>query len=310
MADPIRLGMIDFDTSHAVEFTKRLNQLQTTPDQFVDGAKISFACPGSSRMAQSRIAEYTPAIKAMGVTLVDSPKDLLGKVDGMLIESLEGEMHLEKARPFLQAGIPCFIDKPFSGSVDTAKTILELSAKHNAPVFSSSSLRFVPELVQICRSNSPSGAAVGAFAHGPSPFHEPPKGEPQRNPGLYHYGIHPVEVLYTIMGKGCVEVVNLRTQGADMATGRWKDGRTATIRGIRQGVAPYGCTRFGMKGTESLTLSTKYIYRELLKQVVAFFRDRKSPVDPLETLEIIAFIEAANQSGDNHGRVQPLASLS
>ena len=77
----------------------------------------------------------------MGVTLVDSPKDLLGKVDGMLIESLEGEMHLEKARPFLQAGIPCFIDKPFSGSVDTAKTILELSAKHNAPVFSSSSHR-------------------------------------------------------------------------------------------------------------------------------------------------------------------------
>ncbi len=310
MADPIRLGMIDFDTSHAVEFTKRLNQLQTTPDQFVEGARIILACPGTSRIAQSRIAEYTPAIKALGVTLVDKPTDLLGKVDGMLIESLEGEMHLEKARPFLQAGIPCFIDKPFTGSVATAKSILELSTKHNAPVFSSSSLRFVPELVHICRPNTPAGPAVGAFTHGPSPFHEPPKGEPQRNPGLYHYGIHPVEVLYTIMGKGCIEVVNLRTLGSDMVTGRWKDGRTATIRGIRQGVAPYGCTRFGMKAAETLTLSTKVIYRELLKQVVRFFAERKSPVDPLETLEIVAFLEAANQSGDNHGRVQPLAASS
>ncbi len=310
MADPIRLGMIDFDTSHAVEFIKRFNQLQTTPDQFVEGARVVVACPGSSRIAQPRIAEYTPAIKSMGVTLVEDPGDLLGKVDGMLIESLEGEMHLEKARPFLRAGIPCFIDKPFSGSVDTAKAILELSTKHNAPVFSSSSLRFVPELVQMCNTKSPAGPAVGAFSHGPSPFHEPPKGEPQRNPGLYHYGIHPVEVLYTIMGKGCHEVVNLKTVGADMVTGRWKDGRTATIRGIRQGVAPYGCTRFGMKAAETLTLSTKFIYRELLKQVVRFFVERKSPVDPLETLEIMAFLEAANQSGDNHGRVQPLAASS
>ena len=132
----------------------------------------------------------------------------------------------------------------------------------------------------------------------PVPFTNPQKGNRKET----------VEVLYTIMGKGCIEVVNLRTLGSDMVTGRWKDGRTATIRGIRQGVAPYGCTRFGMKAAETLTLSTKVIYRELLKQVVRFFAERKSPVDPLETLEIMAFIEAANQSGDNHGRVQPLAT--
>ncbi len=308
MADFLRLGMVDFDTSHAVEFTKRLNQLKTDPSQFVEGAKIVLACPGQSRMAQPRIAEYTPILKSMGVPLVDKPEDLLGKVDGMLIESLEGEMHLERARLFLQAGIPCFIDKPFSGSTATARALLDLSKRHKTPIFSSSSLRFTPELVALNQPGS-AGAVMGAFSYGPAPFHEPAQGEPVRNPGLYHYGIHPVEVLYTLMGQGCAEVTCLRTPGADLVTGRWKDGRIGTVRGIRTGAASYGCTRFGQKTVQSLSLSTQFIYRELLKAIVSFFKERKSPVSPEETFEIMAFIESANRSGENHGRLETLATL-
>lgn len=309
MADSLRLGMVDFDTSHAVEFTKRLNQLQVDPSQFVEGAKIVLGCPGKSRMAQSRIAEYTPIIKEMGVPLVDQPSDLIGKVDGVLIESLEGEMHLDHAKLFLKERIPCFIDKPFSGSTATAKAIFELSDRYKTPVFSSSSLRFTPELVKLNRAGTPAGPVLGAFSYGPAPFHEPKSGEPTRNPGLYHYGIHPVEVLYTLMGPGCKDVTCLRTPGADLVTGHWKDGRIGTVRGIRTGAASYGCTRFGQKSVESLSLSTQFIYRELLKSIVAFFKDRKSPVTPAETFEVMAFIEAANHSGDNHGRTEPIASL-
>lgn len=309
MADFLRLGMVDCDTSHAVEFTKRFNQLKTDPSQFVEGAKIVLVCPGRSRMAQPRIAEYTPILKSMEVPLVEKPEDLIGKVDGVLIESLEGEMHLERARLFLEAKIPCFIDKPFAGSTATAKAILELSERHKTPIFSSSSLRFTPELVALNRANTPAGPVMGAFSYGPAPFHEPAQGEPVRNPGLYHYGIHPVEVLYTLMGPGCTEVTCTRTPGADLVTGRWGDGRIGTVRGIRAGSAAYGCTRFGQKSVQSMTLSTQFIYCELLKAIVSFFKERKSPVTPAETFEIMAFIEAANRSGENHGRMERLATL-
>lgn len=302
MAEPLRLGMVDIDTSHAVEFTKRLNQLNTDPSQFVEGARVVGFCPGKSRMAPNRIAEYTPILKGMGVPLFDRPEDLLGKVDGMLIESLEGELHLESAKPFLTAKIPCFIDKPFSGSLATAKALQSLSLETGTPVFSSSSLRFTPELVKLNRKDTPAGPVVGAFSYGPAPFHEPKQGEPTRNPGLYHYGIHPVEVLYTLMGPGCVTVTCHRTKGADLVTGQWKDGRIGTVRGIREGASGYGCSRFGQKAIESISLPTQFIYRELLKAIVAFFRDRKSPVSLSETVEIMAFIEAANRSADNHGR--------
>src|SRR5437762_900321 len=108
----IRLGIVDFDTSHVVEFTKRLHRIGVPEDQWVDGAE-----------------------------------DLIGRVDGVLIESQQGDAHLPRARPFLEAGLPLFIDKPFANSLHDAREIVRLAGRHGSPLFSSSSLRFTPELV-------------------------------------------------------------------------------------------------------------------------------------------------------------------
>src|SRR5262245_5424219 len=138
----IRLGMLDFDTSHAVEFTKRLNHKGIARDQWVRGATVVIGCPGESKMAPERIAGFKKEMVELGVPLVENSTAMIGQVDGMLIESLEGGVHLERAKPFLQAGLPCFIDKPFACSVADARKIAALSTKHKAPVFSSSSLRY------------------------------------------------------------------------------------------------------------------------------------------------------------------------
>src|SRR4051812_34876587 len=143
----IRLGILDFDTSHVVEFTKRLNHKGIARDQWVDGAAVVIACPGESKMAPERIPEYRKEMEKLGVPLVEKPAEMIGKVDGMMIESLEGGAHLERARPFLEAGLPCFIDKPFTCSSADAKKLVALAQKHRAAVFSASSLRYAPELV-------------------------------------------------------------------------------------------------------------------------------------------------------------------
>jgi predicted dehydrogenase len=293
----IKLGILDFDTSHVVAFTTRLNHKGVDKDQWVDGAEVVIGCPGKSEIMPERIKGYTEQMTKLGVKLVDKPEDMLGKVDGMLIESQEGGVHYERAKPFLEAGLPCYIDKPFTCSVADARKILELSEKKKAPVFSSSSLRYAPELVAFVADDK-HGKIEGALSYGPAPIHEP---DPRRNPGLYHYGIHAVEVLYTLMGGGCQRVTCTHEKDVDVATGQWRDGRVATVRGIRKGKADYGALAFTDKAVLPVPIGTKYIYRDLVKKIVEFFTNKKSPVEPAVMVEIAAFIEAANKSAINHG---------
>jgi hypothetical protein len=298
----IRLGIVDFDTSHVVEFTRRLNHKGAPKEQWVDGATVVAACPGESKIMPERIPGYRKQMEALGVPLVARPADLIGRVDGVLVESQEGGAHWERARPFLEAGLPCFVDKPFTCSTADAKKIVALAAKKKVGVFSSSSLRYAPELTAFLADRAP-GKLLGALAYGPAPLFEK---DPRLNPGLYHYGVHVAEVLYALMGPGCQRVTCAHEKDVDVVTGHWRDGCVATLRGARSGNPGYGFVAFTEKGVRPVVLGTRFIYRELLKKVVEFFAKKAAPVGPAVTVEIMAFIEAANKSGANHGAVEKL----
>jgi hypothetical protein len=298
----IRLGILDFDTSHVVAFTQRLNHKGVPKDQWVDGATVVVGCPGESKIMPERIPGYKKQMEALGVPLVARPADMIGRVDGMLIESQEGGAHWERARPFLDAGLPCFIDKPFTCSTADAKKIAALAAKKKVGVFSASSLRYATELTAFMAA-SPAPKIIGALAYGPAPLFEK---DARLNPGLYHYGIHVVEVLYTLMGPGCQSVTCAHQKDVDVVTGHWRGGRVATMRGTRSGSSGYGFVAFTQQGVRPITCNTRYIYRDLLKQIVTFFKTKKAPVDLNVTIEMMAFIEAANKSAANHGAVEKL----
>ncbi|QJX00135.1 Gfo/Idh/MocA family protein [Frigoriglobus tundricola] len=297
----IKLGILDFDTSHCVEFTRRLNHIGDDKDQFVEGAKVVIGCPGESKLSPERVKGYTEQMTKCGVPLVDKPADMIGKVDGVLIEAVDGTVHYERARPFLEAGIPCFIDKPFACSLEDAKKIAALAAKKKVAVFSSSSLRYAPDVAEYV-ADAKHGAIAGCVAYGPAALSP----VPERNGGLFHYGIHAVEILYTLMGPGCKRVTCTVEKDVDVATGVWADGRVASVRGTRKPSSGYGFTSFAEKGVKAVAVDTKLIYRELLKKVVELFKTGKPPLDIAETIEIIAFIEAANKSGANHGTVESI----
>ena len=289
----IRLGIVDFDTSHVVQFTKRLNHIDIAEEQWVEGAKIVMGYQGTSRITpQEKIDEYTAQVKAMGVELVDRPEEMIGKVDGILVESQEGAVHLERARPFLEAGMPCYIDKPFATSVADAKAIVALANKNNVPVFSSSSLRYALEIQKLQEEGV--GTIFGVDAYSPAGLHD-------RNPGLFHYGIHGVETLYALMGPGCESVTCTFTEGSEVTTGLWKDGRIGVMRGTRAGSHSYGFVAWTDKGVRQVSIDAGYIYRELLKRIVQMFQTGKSPLDNAETIEIVAFQVAALQSAQKGG---------
>ena len=292
----IRLGIVDFDTSHAVEFTKRLNHIDIAEDQWVNGAKVVAGVPGTSKIAPETIPKNTETLKKYGVTLYDDPAGLFGKVDAVLIEAVDGSVHLSRAMPFLEKGMPTYVDKPFTCSLADAKELIKTAEMKHIPLMSSSSLRYAPEVVAAVGGKGKTGEIIGVTTYGPAPTHA-------RNPGLFHYGIHPTEMLFTLMGPGCQKVSCMSTDGAEVVTGVWADGRVASLRGIRAGASEYGFTLFGSKGVITQGVSTQYIYRELLKQIVKLFETRQLPIDLRETLEIVAFIEAAKTSADAGGSV-------
>jgi len=291
----IHVGIVGFDTSHVVEFTKRINHINIEQEQWVEGARIVAGFPGTSKITDDEtLAKYTETLAGYGVEVVDTPEDLLGKIDAVMVEFQSGIVHLEYARPFLEAGVPTFVDKPFTCSVAEARQLAELAEANNVPLFSSSSLRYALEIQQLQAEKEQTGRVIGAMAYSPAKLHS-------QNPGLFHYGIHAVETLYALMGPGCERVWCVYEDDAEVVVGRWADERIGSIRGTR-----YGFTAWCEKEVRAHSINASYIYRELLKKVVGMFESGVAPLDIEETVEIVAFIEAAAKSAQNSGQVTPL----
>jgi len=287
----LRVGIIGLDTSHSVAFTQILNDPQAKED--VSRCRVVAAYPKGSPdivSSTSRVPGYTEEVKKHGVEIVDSIDALLTKVDVILLESNDGRPHLEQALPCLKAGKPVFIDKPIAGSLTDAVAIFEAARHYKVPVFSSSSLRFSSG-AQALRRGETVGEIKGCDAYSPCSLEA-------THPDLFWYGIHGVETLFTVMGPGCESVTRLSTPAVDLAAGVWKGNRIGTFRGIRSeaggGSSGYGGQAFGTKGIAPV--GSYEGYRPLLVSIVQFFRDGKPPVTEEETLEIYAFMEAADES--------------
>ncbi len=296
----MRIGMVGFDTSHVVQFTMRLNHVDIEEEQWVEGAEVVAGFPGTSKVEDEQtLAEYTATLAGYGVEVVDVPEELIGIVDAVMVEFQSGMVHLEYARPFIEAGIPTFVDKPFTCSVADAQELAELAEANDTPLFSSSSLRYALEIQQLQAEQAQTGEILGAMAYSPAILHP-------ENPGLFHYGIHAVETLYALMGPGCQEVWCAYQAGAEAIMGCWQDQRIGSIRGTRAGTHGYGFTAWCENEVRACSINANYIYRELLKQIVGMFESGIAPLDIEETIEIMAFVEAAGKSAQNRGRATPL----
>jgi len=301
-AKVLRAGIIGLDTSHVGAFTSVLNAKKPKPG--MEGVRVVAAYPGGSQdipSSRDRVTGYTKELKEKyGVEIVGSIDELLKKVDVVLLESVDGRPHLEQVRPVFKAKKPVFIDKPVAGSLADALAIYDLAKETGTPCFSSSSLRFSPGIIGFRGGKSILGEVVGCDAYGPSPLEE-------HHPDLFWYGIHGVETLFTIMGPGCKTVSRAHTDGTDVVVGIWDDGRIGTFRGIRKGITSYGALVFGTKG---IGPSGTYAgYEPLVLEIVKFFKTGIAPVSPDETIEIFAFMEAADESKRQGGKPVSMFSV-
>jgi len=295
----IRAGAIGLDTSNSTAFAALLNDPKNP--EHVPGLRIVAAFPGGSpdiKDDANNLATYTAELRdKWGVEIVPDIPTLCSKVDVVLLLSIDGRTHLAQAKGVIAAKKPFFIDKPLAASLADGKEIFRLAKEAGVPVFTASALRFVPGIAGALKDES-IGKIVGCEAYSWMEI------EPH-HPDLFWYGIHGVEILFTLLGPGCESVTRV-AEGGDLAgtvvTGRWKDGRVGTFRGISKGPHIYGALVFGEKRVVRAEPNGGSIYRGLLVEVVKFFQTGVPPVSAEASLEILAFMEAADASKKEGGK--------
>ena len=300
-AAEMRIGIIGTDTSHVVAFTRVLND-PANPDH-IPGFRVVAAVKGGSMdipSSKSRIEEYSGELRdKWNVEILTEVSGLGGKVDAILLENVDGRTHLALAKQAFALHKPMFIDKPLASTLEDAQQLEKLAAEAKVAWFSASSLRF-GELVASAKLPN----TVGVTVWGPGPVEE------HHELDLSWYGIHPVEMLYALMGPGC-ETVTRTTGGTDAAgtdviNCRWKDGRVGSVRVLRPN-GGYGAVSFGPKEVkQGRTDVAPFSYVLLLKQITKFFETGVVPVSNAETMETIAFMDAAQRSKQAGGQPMKL----
>ncbi len=299
--ETLRAGMIGLDTSHVIAFTQLFND----PDATGNRAKVRVTAgyPGGSEdiaSSRDRVEGFTDRLRGKGVTIYDSIPEMLENVDVVLLESVDGRVHLEQVIPVFEAGLPVFIDKPLAGSLTDVLAIADLAERYDVAWFSSSALRFSPGILDFRDGNERTGSVLGVNSWGPASI------EPT-HPDLFWYGVHGVETLFTIMGPGCVEVTRVHQDGTDKVVGVWDDGRIGSFRGIRDGRSAFGATVFGTSG---IAQAGEYEgYGPLIEAMAAFFVLDELPVEADETINLFAFMEAADESKRRGGEPVSLDSV-
>lgn len=294
-----RIGMIGLDTSHSVAFAKVLNSPEPGPEFL--GYKVAIAYPHGSRdivSSTERIPKYTEEVKKLGVAIAGSIDELLADCDVVMLETNDGRLHLEQALPVIKAGKRLFIDKPMTASLVDAMLIFDAARKRGVPLFSSSSLRYINGMDEI--QSGIIGKVLGAETYSPAKLEK-------THPDLFWYGIHGVETLFTLMGTGCKSVSRTSSDDCDLVVGTWPDNRIGSFRGIRKGAQDYGGTVFGEKAIR--VLGGYGGYNPLLLQIIRFFDTGIVPVREEETIEILAFMEAADLSKANNGEAVAIKTI-
>jgi len=293
----LRIGMIGLDTSHVVAFTEVMHNPEAKGH--VPGARVVAAFSGGSpdiESSRTRVDGYTKTLREKyGVEICETIEEVCSKVDAVMVESVDGRPHLEQAKPVIAAGKPLYIDKPMGGTLRDVLEIFRLADEAGVPVFSSSSLRYGTKTKEVRAGSIGKVLEAETF----SPAHLEPT-----HPDLFWYGVHGCESLFTVMGAGCESVVRGETEdGKILVTGTWEGGRTGVFR---EGKG-YGGKATGEKGESEVGAYDGYA--PLVAEVVKFFQTGVPPVKAEETIELFAFMEAADESKRRGGERVKLSEV-
>lgn len=294
----IRAGIIGLDSTHAVEFGRRLNQ--HPPPSSRAATRVVAACRGEPTdldLSVSRRDRIEREVREdLGIPVLASLRELVAAVDAIMILSCDGRCHRREAQAALAAGKPLFLDKPLAADWREAADLLRQARARSVPCFSASALRFRTGLADARSRLTARPLHVDVMV---------PKLSQPGHPDLLWHGIHGIESAYALLGPGCVSVQRHLQTDQDVTTGCWADGSTASIR--RSEAAEAGTFPMRIRSGGEETRLDGFDYAPLLGAVSDFFLTRQPPVTGRETVETLAFAAASAASRRRGGAPVDLA---
>ena len=286
----IRIGIVGSDNSHADQFAQRCN-LPEHP-QRVEGARVVAICGAEPK----RTLEVQTNAKIDEI--VDSPKKMLGKIDAAMVVYRHGGLHLENAKPLIQAGLPVFVDKPLACSVKEAKKLVELANKKNVALTSFSTVRLAQCTKAFIKDQIPQcGQLFSATFTGPSD----PNSE---YGGIFFYGIHPVEMMIEFLGTEIEDVTAVRAGMNTIVTCRYRSGVLGILE-LLPGANGFTALVNGKSGNRFFPYDHATAYSDGLRTILDMFQTKVRPYTDEQLLASPRVLEAIDKSVKAKGRPKP-----
>jgi len=221
--------------------------------------------------------------------VVDRPEDVIGEVDAVIIATDIGSEHVERARPFIEAGIPVFIDKPMTDNLEDLKTFIEWN-RQGKPFMSSSSMRYAKEFIPYQISTSNLGELRYVSITTPKSWET--------------YGIHALEAIYPIIGPGFESVINTGTKERNVVHLTHKNGTDVVVIASKDMYGGFGLLTLGgtKDSVQSRFSDSFYSFKTQLESFVSYLRTGERPFDFSQTVELMKIVIAGNESRELGGK--------
>ncbi|MBC8542235.1 Gfo/Idh/MocA family protein [Bianquea renquensis] len=275
-----RIGIIGTENSHAITFAKLLNLPDEQGRYRHEDARI-VGVYGPDMESAQEIVEKT------GVSFIaDKPEDFIGKVDAMMITSRRGSVHAQYAMPFMEVGIPLFLDKPVTSDPAQAAALMEEARRRNVPVMGGSGCKLAGDLkpvVQEVNALREKGEFITAAMNFSVDFHS-------IYDGFYFYAPHLTEMALTAFGYDMRSVLACETNGTVSAIARYDDFDVSLC--YTAGSAQSGCLVFGKKGNAYHEIGISDIFAAEVDHFVHMLHTGEMPLPYDKLIRHVQVIDA------------------
>ncbi len=286
----IKIAIIGLDTSHSVEFPRLMQAPDCPKDQRVGGLRavtcLRFKTPFQS---DEGLDKRQRQLEEWGVRVTSDFDEAIEGCDAVMLEINDGNYHLPYFKKVAALGKPVFLDKPLAFTLADGRAIVRLALKHKTRVWSGSSLPFSPEV-----ADSISQVPDIRYGHTFGPLNVAPAGD-----SLIWYGVHSFEMLQRIMGPSPRMVRAVATSAGIVSVFDYGNGRQGLVETLRDCGVYGGCLQGQASGKHKavqFVCGGRTLYRDMLREIKAFFSGSPPPVDLPTTLEGLAMMVSARKS--------------
>lgn len=287
----IRVGIVGTNTSHAGVYAGLLNG-KDGGSPAVAGARIVGAwSSGKEGLSGHHLNAPDMALRFGFEQIAGDPADLIGSIDlAMIIDDYEGgALHAELARPFLEAGVPTYVDKPMTLGVADAVALFNLAEQSQTPLMTCSALHFAHELKEL--TDPELGDLSTVFSVGPGDW--------------YNYGIHAVEAAIAVCGPGAESVLQVHSEGRDVTVISHASGPRIVIGTLRDAHYLFHLTAYGTKSVASTKVEDSAgFYANTMQAAIRMAETGTSPTSRESAIEVLAILTAGEESAKTGATVE------